>query len=197
MRRVAVIGGSGAGKSWFSTALAAATGLPLVHLDAEYWRPGWVQSAPEDWRARHDALIAGDAWIIDGNFGGTLSARLARADTVFWFDLPTADCLAGVVRRRLVHWGRTRPDMAPGCPERLDRKFLTYVATFRRVHRPRIVAALEAAAAERGAEFAVHRITRRAEARRHLDRCAEAPRPFARLAGDVPTEPSARSHAPV
>ena len=39
--RIAVIGSPGAGKSTLATMIAAATGLPLIHLDAEHWQPGW------------------------------------------------------------------------------------------------------------------------------------------------------------
>lgn len=162
MRRVAVIGCSGAGKTRFARDLAARTGLPLVHLDAEYWRPGWRESEKDAWRARHAELIAADAWILDGNYTGTLAARLERADTVFWFDGSTAASLLGVAQRTLLHLGRSRPDMAPGCPERVDREFLEFILAFRRVTRPRIVAALDHAAAP----FALHRFERRSDVRR-------------------------------
>jgi len=45
-RRVVVTGMAGAGKSTFSRALAARTGLDLIHLDLHFWQPGWV--APEE-----------------------------------------------------------------------------------------------------------------------------------------------------
>ncbi len=164
MRRIAVIGCSGAGKSRFATALAARTGLPLVHLDAEYWQPGWRQRDEDDWRARHGELIARDAWILDGNMTGTLEARLERVDTVFWFDASTLASLLGVAQRTAAYIGRNRPDMAPGCPERIDRDFLGYVLAFRRETRPRIVAALERASAS----FVLHRFERRSDVRRFL-----------------------------
>jgi hypothetical protein len=53
-----------------------------------------------------------------------------------------------VLKRRLLNIGRTRPDMAPDCPERFfDREFpafVHYVATFRSKHRPRILDKLSA-----------------------------------------------------
>ena len=69
MRRVLVIGISGAGKSTFARELAARIGLPLIHLDKEFWRPGWVTTQQPQWRARVAALAAQDTWIIDGNYG--------------------------------------------------------------------------------------------------------------------------------
>jgi adenylate kinase family enzyme len=77
---------TGAGKSTFSRALAAKTGLPLIHLDLYAWKPGWVRM-PEDERSEkeHD-LLAGEDWIADGNYHATLDLRLARADTVVFLD---------------------------------------------------------------------------------------------------------------
>lgn len=163
MRRVLVVGSPGAGKSVFATRLAAALGLPLVHLDREFHLPGWVEPERERWVERVRELIAGEEWVIDGNYGSTLELRLSRADTAVFLDLPTATCLAGVLRR-VARWrGRTRPDMADGCPEQLDREFLRYTLHFRRDTRPRVVERLS----RFGGEVVVLR-SRRA-ARRYLE----------------------------
>jgi adenylate kinase family enzyme len=142
MRRVLVIGISGAGKSTFSRALAAKTGLPLIHLDREFWQPGWKITLREPWRAKVAELAARDAWIMDGNYGASLDLRLPRADTVIWFDYPRLRCLRGIAWRILTTYGRVRPDLAPGCPEQLDWEFLRYVWDFNAKSRPTIVTAL-------------------------------------------------------
>ncbi len=79
---------------------------------------------------------------MDGNYGGTLPARLAAADTAILLDFPTWRCLARVLRRAIASFGRTRIDMAPGCPERLDFAFLIYVCRYRRQDRHRHLAAI-------------------------------------------------------
>ncbi len=138
MRRVVIIGCSGAGKSTLARRLGERTGLPVVHLDREYWRPGWVEPARDDWRARVAGLAAGESWIIDGQYGGTLELRLARADTLIFLDLAMPVCLLRVLRRTLSGYGRTRAEMSPGCPERFDWPFLKYVWNYRRSHRPKM-----------------------------------------------------------
>lgn len=143
MQRVLVIGCSGAGKSTFSRRLAALTGLPVIHLDQEFWQPDWMPMAPAAWRARVAAMTAEPRWIMDGQFGGTLGLRLSRADTVFILDVPRWRCLTRVLRRTCWNFGRTRPDMAPGCAERLDWEFLRYIWNYNRDHRPRHLAALD------------------------------------------------------
>jgi adenylate kinase family enzyme len=142
MERVLVIGCSGAGKSVFARRFSERTGLPLIHLDQEFWQPGWMPTAPEAWRRRVAALAAEPRWIMDGQFGGSIGLRLKHADTVFFLDMPRWLCLMRVFRRTVRHFGRTRPDMTPGCPEHIDREFLKYIWNFEREHRPRLHASL-------------------------------------------------------
>lgn len=144
MRRVLVIGSGGSGKSTFSVALGARLELPVIHLDREYWHAGWVPTLADEWRARVAELIAGEAWVIDGNYGGTMAARLAACDTVIFLDLPRIQCLWRVVRRAMRFAGRSRPDMTPGCPERLSWEFLGWIWTYPSRRRPEVLRMLRA-----------------------------------------------------
>ena len=98
MRRVAVIGSSGAGKTWLASRLAAALGVPHVELDAIHHGPGWTPLPAEDMRRELDVLCPADgAWVADGNYAGKGGDVVrARADTVVWLDFPR-----GVVMRQL------------------------------------------------------------------------------------------------
>lgn len=138
MQRVMVIGSPGAGKSTFSRRLAAITGLPLRHLDAEFWLPAWTEPAPGDWQRKLAGIVAGDRWIIDGNYGSSLAVRVARADTIVHLDYPTALCLWRAVKRIVTTFGRVRADSADGCPEKFDAAFLWYIAMFRTKKQARI-----------------------------------------------------------
>ncbi|MEM6646980.1 MAG: hypothetical protein AAF730_12090 [Bacteroidota bacterium] len=84
MRRVIIIGSGGSGKSTLAKRLGEQLSLPVIHLDAHYWNPGWVETPPDAWAAKVDTLIKGEAWVMDGNYGGTMDARIARADTVIF-----------------------------------------------------------------------------------------------------------------
>lgn len=137
MDRVLVIGPCGAGKSTLSAALGQRLGLPVHHMDQLNWRSGWVESSKDELRTRLDAIVAGDRWLIDGNYGGTMEPRLARADTVVYLDYPIRLCLWRLLRRIWTYRGRTRPDMTEGCPERFDLAFFFYVLTWNRGPRVR------------------------------------------------------------
>ena len=84
-------------------------------------------------------LVAGERWIVDGNYSGTLDIRFARADTIVFFDLPLRTCLLGVLRRRARHHGQ--PVQAAGCPEKVDWEFVRWMCGYRRRSRPKVLAA--------------------------------------------------------
>ena len=136
MDRVLVIGPCGAGKSTLSVELGRRLALPVHHIDQLHWQPGWVEGSRNELRAKLDAIVAGDRWLIDGNYGGTMAERLARADTVIYLDYPIHLCLRRLLGRIWTHRGRTRPDMTEGCPERFDLAVFLYVLTWN--HGPRL-----------------------------------------------------------
>jgi len=139
MQRVGI---SGAAKSTLARQLAVSTRLPLIHLDTEFWQPGWKVTERAEWRAKVAKLAERDAWIMDGNYGASLDLRLPRADTVMWFDYPRLVCVWRAPQRVATTYGRVRPDLAPGCPERFDREFLRFIWNFNTNSRPRILAML-------------------------------------------------------
>lgn len=142
MRRVMIVGCAGAGKTTLARRLAEASGLPLVHLDFHYWRPGWQLPDLEDWRKRVCALAGASEWIMDGNYSNTYDVRMPRADTLIWLDYPRSVCLRRVLLRTLTGYGRTRSDLPESCPERFDLAFLRYVWNFPDKYRPRIANAI-------------------------------------------------------
>jgi adenylate kinase family enzyme len=139
MQRVLVMGSSGSGKSTFARQLANRTGLPFVSLDALYWQPGWQPSEPEPFGVRVKEAASAPGWVMDGNYTKFGELRRQRADTVIWFDLPRYVCMTGIMTRIAGSYGRVRPEMAPGCPERIDLEFLRYVWTYRRQQRPKLL----------------------------------------------------------
>lgn len=135
MERIIIVGCGGAGKSTLARQLGDKLGLPVVHLDKLFWRPGWVQVTQEEFDKLHQAEIAKEKWIIDGNFNRTFPKRLACCDTVIYLDFSRFACLTGVLKRILTTHGTVRPDMGEGCPERIDFEFLKWVWNFNKTNR--------------------------------------------------------------
>lgn len=140
MRRALIIGCSGSGKSVFARKLASVTGLPLYYLDMLWHRADRTVASRGEFDQALAAILARDRWIIDGNFQRTLAVRLARCDTAFLFDLPLADCLAGVEARI----GRKRPDM-PWIEREFDPEFKQWIINFKKDRLPEIMELLSKA----------------------------------------------------
>lgn len=143
MKRVSVIGSPGAGKSTLARKLHELTGIPVIHLDREFWKPGWVEPDKEEFRSRIQDRYQEEEWIVDGHYASTMEARLERSDTVFHLDYPTHVCLRQLAGRMIRNYGKVRPDCPEGCPERIQFEFLRYVAGFRKNKRAEILEALK------------------------------------------------------
>jgi adenylate kinase family enzyme len=142
VQRVLVLGPGGAGKSVLARELAGITGMPLIHLDREFWGPGWAKPERADWLAKLDALLSGETWIADGTHADTLDERLAYADGVVLLDYSRWVSVKGVFTRLMHRQGRRRADLAPGCKNRLDRDYASWVWTYPRKTRPAVADAL-------------------------------------------------------
>src|SRR5687768_13715418 len=111
MRRVLVIGPGGAGKSTLASHLGLQLNVEVFHLDKLYWQPGWVEMSKSKWRETLTELLSRDAWIMDGNYSGSLELRLQACDTVIFMDMNRALCLWRVLKRSIRYRSKRRPDM--------------------------------------------------------------------------------------
>lgn len=100
MRRIVVTGPAGAGKSELAAALGRALGVRVLHLDALFWKPGWVATPPAEWETLQRRELAAGDWIVDSQADDMLPDWLHAADTVVFVDTSPLRCLWQVARRR-------------------------------------------------------------------------------------------------
>ena len=87
MQRILIIGCGGSGKSTLARELGSRTGLPVMHLDQIWWKPGsWEHLSQEEFDEQLETLLNQPQWIMDGNFDRTLEKRLEKCDTVLYLD---------------------------------------------------------------------------------------------------------------
>jgi hypothetical protein len=97
MKRVVIFGPGASGKSTLAVRLGAITGLPVVELDKEFWRPGLVATPRDQWAEIQQRLVEEDAWIMDGDLGpyDAVDVRLRAADTIIFLDFPVVSGAPG------------------------------------------------------------------------------------------------------
>ena len=135
--RILVMGCPGSGKSTFARQLQEKTGLPLVHLDNVWWRADGTHISREAFDRALDGLLAGEKWVMDGDYSRTYEVRLRAADTVIFLDYDEETCMAGIMARV----GQNRPDM-PWTEDALDPELVAQVQNYRRDNRPTVYALL-------------------------------------------------------
>jgi len=113
--RIAVVGTTGSGKTTLAQRIALHLALPHVELDALHWGPDWSEAPIEAFREQTSAALAGERWVVDGNYSRVRDIVWARADTVVWLDYPLWLILARLLRRtcrrvftRQMLWGNNR-----------------------------------------------------------------------------------------
>src|SRR5258708_13288720 len=89
MKKVAVFGNAGGGKSTLARRLAELTRLPLYSIDMMEFSAGGDAVPRDEYLKAHANLLRREEWIIDG-FGGAACAgeRFPAADTLVYLHLP-------------------------------------------------------------------------------------------------------------
>lgn len=121
--RIIIVGSPGSGKSYLAKKIAENTGYPLIHLDNEFWNPGWIETPRDEWIEKQSKIISDEKWIIDGNYNDTLELRFNACDAVVFLDINRIACILNAIKRH----GKKRTDLPDYCLEKFDKDFLDFI----------------------------------------------------------------------
>jgi adenylate kinase family enzyme len=126
--KICIVGHSGSGKSTLAKNLASYYNIPVLHMDAYQFLPGWKARDKEEFKnIVADFLNENDDWVIDGNYLRITPERFQLADMIIYLDFNRFFCLKSIISRYRKYKGKTRNDMAEGCLEKLDFEFIKWV----------------------------------------------------------------------
>ena len=126
--RIMVCGPSNSGKSTLARAIGWKLDRPAIHMDLLYHLPNtnWEPRPKDEFVALHDAAIASESWVIDGNYFGTIAQRLARATGIVLLGSEPWRAAARNVRRTLFET-RRRAGQLEGNIDKLNWGFFHFI----------------------------------------------------------------------
>lgn len=129
MKRIAVVGTTGSGKTTLARRTARALDAPHVELDALQWGPDWTPAETTAFRDDVAVALAGDRWVVDGNYSAVRDIVWSRADTLVWLDYSAGTVLWRLLTRTLRR-GLRQEELWNGNRERLWTNFLSRDSIF-------------------------------------------------------------------
>ena len=136
IKRIAILGISGAGKTSFAKQLAHKINLPLYHMDSLYWQENWTLVPQEEWQKQEQQIIEKEKWIIEGYIDPQTTNRLVRADKVIFLDYSGTYCATNILKRSLKYSNVKRPELPENCFDTFNFKF--FFTVLRRKERKEI-----------------------------------------------------------
>ena len=128
--KIEIMGYSGSGKSTLCRNFSEKYNIPSLHLDTVHFLPNWeVRKDSEKQRLVTSFLDNNpEGWVIDGNYTKlSYDRRVEEADIVIQMLFNRFSCLWRCIKRYHAYKGKSRPDMAEGCNEKMDWEFVKWI----------------------------------------------------------------------
>lgn len=126
-QRIMVCGPSSNGKSTLALALGRKLGTEVIHIDLLRHEPhtDWVERPDAEFIALHEKAIAGERWIMDGDYARLMPQRLERATGIILLGAGRWANLGRYLYRTLLQ--SKRPGALEGAPERLKWSMIHWI----------------------------------------------------------------------
>ncbi|WII71714.1 hypothetical protein QJS83_14690 [Bdellovibrio sp. 22V] len=136
VKKIAVVGNAGGGKTALSRRLAHIYDLPLTHVDSIQFLQGMKIRPHKESIEILLAVEEQERWIIDG-YGplDIIEKRFAKADRILFIDFPLWRHYWWCTKRQIKNLWSRREELPPGCDEVSLEHTLKLYRTLWRVHK--------------------------------------------------------------
>ena len=103
LSRVIVIGTSCCGKTTFASRLSNLLGHPHIEMDVLHWMANWVERPLEEFASKMETAVAGDKWVVDGNYTRIreITTTWPRATAVVWLNYNFLTVMSRALKRKV------------------------------------------------------------------------------------------------
>lgn len=137
MKKIVILGPSGAGKTTLAQKLKFLLDIKVFHLDRHLWKQKWeIRAIHERLAIVDDLILAKGEWIIEGSYLSSSQPAVKEADTIIVLDTASFSCLFRVIMRHCSSRNQLRRDIPQGCTDRLTFSLLWKVFIFKFYGRP-------------------------------------------------------------
>jgi adenylate kinase family enzyme len=109
-KKILILGNGDSGKTTLALQLHQAHKLPILHLGQIYWTSGYAHTDRSEFLTKVQSFCEKKEWIIEGAPMPGLALRSKSADLIIILDYPVGRCIAGVLKRSLIHFCLRRQD---------------------------------------------------------------------------------------
>lgn len=102
IKRINVIGTSGAGKSTFCKRLAQGLNYPYIEMDKIFWEPNWKWPSDEKFFSKLKSALNQETWVLDGNYTRTVPIKWEKVDLIIWLDYSFPRTLIQAIKRAIL-----------------------------------------------------------------------------------------------
>lgn len=141
IKRIAIIGGPGTGKTSLARQLEKLLVIPLVSLDDIKFKKNWIKRNNKHIDNEIQKIIKKEIWIIEGNHLKNLDLILQRAELVIFLDFPMVLQLSGIFKRFFSNFSYCVKNLG-NCKEKITFSFLLKTISFNIKKRPKIISKL-------------------------------------------------------
>lgn len=131
MKKIAIVGPPGAGKTTLTNKLSSNLKIKAFHLDRLFWQRNWEKESKDDRIDILQQIIQEKQWIIEGTYIHSTDLHLVEADTIIFLDIYSLRCLWQLIKRCYKNAGQPRRDIPEGCKDKLTPYRILKVLTFR------------------------------------------------------------------